>query len=107
MSCRSMPQARAVGLYIKDRRNDARGVLRDRFDSALKAGEIDGIRHATLNEYLDLCYTAYLECGKLADDRDPRDWRSLSSGARMRKTHIEPDNSGVVDPGFGTRPCPI
>lgn len=96
-------QARCVALYIEDPRKDTRGVIRARFDAALKRGEIDGAYHAALNGYLDICHAAYLKCGRLADDRDPGDWKPLPNGARMRRAHIEPDNSGVVDPHFGTR----
>lgn len=101
---KTVRQVRAVSLYINDTRKDTRGSIRTRIDAALKAGKIDASYHATLHEYLDVCYEAYLKSGKLVDTRDPRDWHSVGGG-RMRKTHIEADNSGVVDPGFGTRPC--
>lgn len=95
---------RAVNLYINDTRKDTRSSVLERIDSAHKAGKIDGAYRVTLRGYVEACWSVYDKSSKLVDVRDPKDWHSVGGG-RMRKTHIEPDNSGVVDPGFGQRPC--
>jgi len=101
MNHKRVCQARAVVAYIDNVRKDTRGTIRARIDAALERGHIDAAYHETLHTYVDECHAAFLRCGKLLDMRDPRDWKPLGKGATMRETHIEPDNSGVVDFGFG------
>lgn len=89
-AARHVRAAKSVALYVKKRSENKSDIL-IRIDAALKAGKIDEDWRDTLENYLEQLHEVYVKSGRLVDERDPRDWRDIGNGARMRKRHVDSD----------------
>lgn len=83
---RGTDEAIAVRLYI-NKPTDAPNDAKRRIDRAEKNGDITADRAVALKAILKDCAAQHKRSGNIVDVRDPRDWRSLGDGARMRRTH--------------------
>jgi hypothetical protein len=84
--------AQAVALYVK-KRTESKSEVLTRIAADLKSGQIDRERFDRLNELAEKLHELWMKTGRIVDERDPRDWKDLGNGARMRKKHLEFEKS--------------
>lgn len=89
-------EARALQPYVLTR-VCGYAAIRERVLLDTTKGVIDTVREGRLLSWLDQLHEAWLKGGKLLDAYDPRNWREIGNGARMRKTHL-PGTGGKDDP---------
>lgn len=83
---RTVPEARALQPYTLTRTSPYSDI-RERvlLDTAKKIITVE--REGRLLSWLGELHARWLADGKLVDVRDPRDWKDLGEGARVRVTH--------------------
>lgn len=79
-----------IAQYVESRR-DTEHIIRARINTGEREGRITEEYRATLASYLEACIGAWRDVGKIVDERDPKDWASLGSGAKMKVKHEDKD----------------
>lgn len=84
-------KAIAVAIYVNDPAMSCKEV-REEIAKSLRKGLISEQRKRKLDTLLNDCWTEYQNGGKVVQELDMKDWRSLGNGCFQRINHLGSEN---------------